>query len=357
MKRSAKRSIYIQVMLFSMNSIYTLFKDRKQELMIFATGNIYRETGTASKNVQDKEYSMEVKSEEKILSKKVELQVVRNEKKETSRSPAEVELQELKTRDRKASRNSWVDIYNETTALRKHRMLLGQKVELDEWLEWRIKWGQRGAGVFGLFSSICYLAKQNIVAYVLGALFFIFIGIMYYKNVSIVIVKRLLGEPNVVIIIVLSLCVAAIDIARPNNAFSPPNGGLYVLEVCAFVFLDALKVKSRMFVIIAGIIFVSLNINEIYNRTFKDTDQGVILFNYTIHGNKYTFMKRSAKRSIFIQIMLFSMAGIYTLFKDRKQELMIFATGNIYRETGTASKEVEDKQYSMKLKSEKSVSV
>jgi hypothetical protein len=38
------------------------------------------------------------------------------------------------------------------------------------------------------------------------------------------------------------------------------------------------------------------------------------------------------------------MSGIYTLFKDKKQELMIFATGNIYRETGTASKEVEDNQ-------------
>ena len=76
---------------------------------------------------------------------------------------------------------------------------------------------------------------------------------------------------------------------------------------------------------------------------------------YLIQGNKYTFMKRSTKRSIFIQIMLFSMNGIYTIFKDRKQELMIFATGNIYRETGTASKEVEDKQYSEKIKSEKSI--
>ena len=77
-----------------------------------------------------------------------------------------------------------------------------------------------------------------------------------------------------------------------------------------------------------------------------------MLLEYTIQGNKYTFMKRSTKRSIYIQVLLFSMDGIYTLFKDRKQELMIFATGNIYRETGTASKEVEDKEYSMKLKSE-----
>ena len=55
--------------------------------------------------------------------------------------------------------------------------------------------------------------------------------------------------------------------------------------------------------------------------------------------------------------MLFSMNGVYTIFKDRKQELMIFATGNVYRETGTASKDVEDKQYSEMIKSEKILSV
>ena len=34
-------------------------------------------------------------------------------------------------------------------------------------------------------------------------------------------------------------------------------------------------------------------------------------------------------------------------------ELLIFATGNIYRETGTASKEIEDTTFSMKMKREK----
>ena len=74
---------------------------------------------------------------------------------------------------------------------------------------------------------------------------------------------------------------------------------------------------------------------------------------YSIHGTEYTFMKRSTQRSIYIQVMLFSMNGIYTLFKDRKQELMIFAKGNIYRETGTASKEVEQKSFVRKIQSEK----
>ena len=49
---------------------------------------------------------------------------LRNEKKETSRSPAEVELQP-KTIDRKASRNSWAEIYQYNTVLRKSLKLLG----------------------------------------------------------------------------------------------------------------------------------------------------------------------------------------------------------------------------------------
>ena len=64
-------------------------------------------------------------------------------------------------------------------------------------------------------------------------------------------------------------------------------------------------------------------------------------------------MKRSIQRSIFLQILLFSMSAVYTMFKDKKMELMIFATGNIFRETGTASKEIEDKTYSMSIKEER----
>ena len=144
-----------------------------------------------------------------------------------------------------------------------------------------------------------------------------------------------------VMILVLALCNWSIDIARPRTFTRSGTWiDLYASSI-HFVFLDAVKVKSRVFVMVIGIIFVLVNINNIYHSIFGDWDQGVVLLDYSIQGNKYTFMKRSVKRSIFIQIMLFSMNGIYTLFKDRKQELMIFATGHIYRETGTASKEVE----------------
>lgn len=63
-------------------------------------------------------------------------------------------------------------------------------------------------------------------------------------------------------------------------------------------------------------------------------------------------MKRATKRSIFIQIALFSISGLWTLCKDTKMELLMFATGNIYRETGTVSKYIEDSRFAVKMKRE-----
>ena len=168
------------------------------------------------------------------------------------------------------------------------------------------KWGQRGWGAFGLGVLICWGAGQNIATIAFATVMFLFIGIMYYKNVSFVIMKRLLRESNVVMILVFGLCKWSIDIARPATPFSPVTGLIYLLGVSAVVFLDAVKVKSRMFVITIGIMFVLINVFGIYQRIFTDLDQGIVLLDYSIQQNKYTFMTRSTQRSIYIQIMLFS---------------------------------------------------
>ena len=112
-----------------------------------------------------------------------------------------------------------------------------------------------------------------------------------------------------------------------------------MLAINIFVFLDALKVKSRLFLIGLGCLFIALNINNIYNDTFGDWNKGIVIISYTIQGEEYTIMKRSTQRSIFLQILLFSMAAVYTMFIDKKMEFLIFATGNIYRETGTSSEQ------------------
>eukprot|EP00944_MAST-04C_sp_MAST-4C-sp1_P007453 g7453.t1 len=287
-----------------------------------------------------------------------EVKQLRNEKQETSRSALEVEL-EPETRDRKASRNSWTEIYHNNTARRKSLKLLGQDVAMDEWLDWRVKWGQRGVGIFSLFGLICFILSGGtnfgfrIATAIFVAIAIIFAVTLYYKNVSLVIIKRLLKETNVVIIIISTILNWAIDIGRPNSPLSPVMGFMYMLLLNTFVFMDAVKLKSRIFVIIVGSLCTVLSINVIYGQTFGNADKGIVLFNYTIQGEEYTFMKRSVKRSIYLQVLLFSITAVYTMFKDKKMELMIFATENIYRETGTALKHVEDKQFSMNLKQER----
>ena len=133
-------------------------------------------------------------------------------------------------------------------------------------------------------------------------------------------------------------------------------GSIYFLLVNSFVFMDALKVKSRKLVIVMGSVFALLHVYHIYNFTFGNASEGVLLFKYTIDGKEHSFMKRSTKRSIFVHILLFGIAGMYTIIVDKKQERLLFVTGNVYRETGTTSKEVEDTQYLSEIKRERVVS-
>ena len=280
-------------------------------------------------------------------------QKINKKKEDAHRAMVEIELQPV-TRDHEINRNSWAKIYRDVTARRKSLKILGKEVVVDDWLDWRVKWGQRGSGLFTLMGLLCHIVGLRVATVIFTVIAMIFTVMLYYKNVSFVITKRLLKEANVIIIVMLTTFNCIIEFLRPATPISPINGILYMIAINMFVFIDAMKLKSRIYVIIIASLFTALNINNLYSRIFKDSNKGTVLFNYTIQGEEYTIMKRSMQRSIFIQVFLFSIKAVYTMFiKDKKMELLIFATGNIYRETGTASKEIEDTTFSMKMKQEK----
>lgn len=253
------------------------------------------------------------------------------------------------------SRNSWARQHERRKSVR----LLGKVVELDEWLDWRVKWGQRGTAVCGglailvfVLNDIFFSTLNNGLMGVFTVCFLgLFVGMvtLYYKNVSFAIARRLLKEVNVVIILLLGICVFTIDCVKPHSSISQLHGFIFFLGLSLFVFLDAVKKKSRMFILVVSVLAAIITMYNIYDHTFTETAIGVILFQY---GDDYVFRKRSIKRSCFIQIFLFSLNGLWTMFKDKKMEKMMFATGNIYRETGTASKYVEDREYSERMRGE-----
>ena len=277
----------------------------------------------------------------------------------TNTMPRTQELTEISHKTSEISnathRNSWAEENQRRESIR----VFGKIIELDEWLDWRIKWGQRGTAINSALSVLSYIinnvffGSNNVVLFALFVVFVLgviaSVLLLYYKNVSFVIARRLLKEVNVVMILVLSILIFTIDCVVPNNSFSPINGFIYVVFVSLFLSSDAVKKKSRKFVLVVGFVFALGTLYLIYERIFAGTDVGVILFKYS---DNYVFHKRSIKRSCFVQIILFSLNGLWIMFKDKKMEMMMFATGNIYRETGTASKYVEDTQHSMQMRRE-----
>jgi len=250
--------------------------------------------------------------------------------------------------------NSWAPQHERRKSIR----LLGKVVELDEWLDWRVKWGQRVtvvSAVLGVFFHIInYSFFGGILVFLVAVVLcsvgaIIGLGTLYFKNFSLVIARRLLKEVNVVMIVFLAICNFVIDCAKPDTSFSPINGFVFLVSTNLFVFADALRKKNRMFILAVGSIYALLSFWLVCSRIFLKTEVGVILYQY---GDDYVFHKRSIKRSCFIQILLFSLNGMWTMFKDKKMEMMMFATGNIYRETGTASKYVEDREHSQRMRSE-----
>ena len=55
------------------------------------------------------------------------------------------------------SRNSWAQQHERRKSIR----LLGNVVELDEWLDWRLKWGQRGAAA-SQFVCLLFYTLNNV---------------------------------------------------------------------------------------------------------------------------------------------------------------------------------------------------
>ena len=151
------------------------------------------------------------------------------------------------------SRNLWSN-KPMMTGGRASKMILGKETfVVDDGAECRVKWAQRGILIFCFFGILCFILGRSIrrldgftvIAIVCTGIGLLCFVALLYKNVSFVMIKRLLKEPNVIIIIVLTLFNWAIEIGRPYDSISPIFSFMYALCVNAFVVMDAVILKSR----------------------------------------------------------------------------------------------------------------
>merc|ERR1711991_1010910 len=319
-KRSIRRYVYVQVLFFSICGIWTLIIDKDMELMMFATGNIFRKTNTGFIDEDD----------------------------DNDDDGEEVEDKE-----------NYIINKQSNGRRRSSIILLGKEVQLDEGLHYRVKWGQRGAAICAFIGMTTYvispligLWQMNLVALVFGAIDVIFVGIIFYRNVSLFILKRLLREPNVVIIVMLATLNWFIEIWKPNSSRSWLNGLIYLIIVIAAVFIDAVKIKHRFFVLAWCGCFILITSSNIYHSVFGVANNGVKLATYYINGEELTIWKRATQRSMFIQIFLFSLNGVWIMLIDKKMKFMMFATGNIYKTSGTTSNDILSRSFKQRKSAE-----
>ena len=107
-------------------------------------------------------------------------------------------------------------------------------------------------------------AELLVATIVSSAIIFVFMSMLYYNNVSYN-NETTTSRNECWIILILSLCNMIIDVATAMNSFSPILGFIYVLVVVGFLFIDAIKVKSRVFTIGFGSLFTIFNLYCIYN--------------------------------------------------------------------------------------------
>ena len=156
-------------------------------------------------------------------------------------------------------------------------------------------------------------------------------GMVVYKNVSFSILKRLFTEVNVIMIIIFTLMNTASDAIRTVN--HAVMGYAYFLIVLCVICLDAIKVKSRAFILTFGLAFLVLTTYFWIGHVFLwDTrDKSQILFRGLRNEPLY---KSAMKRWVFSQLIIFSCKGLKTLLLDKNGQYFLFVTSNIFRDSG-----------------------
>ena len=84
-------------------------------------------------------------------------------------------------------------------------------------------------------------AEMVLVAFILA---FFSLSMVCYKNVSFCHCEKVIFEPNIILILLLSLANVAVDIARPSSPFSWAYGVLYLS--CSILLVDAIQIKHRL---------------------------------------------------------------------------------------------------------------
>lgn len=316
-KSAYKRWIFTQLILFSAKGLKTLLRDKDMQIMLFVTGNIYRDTGKSML-----EHVTENRGGD-IIKDKALLNI----------SPDN--CTNGKSLDSKFKRGSIKlfgieELVDEFTITRVRRIeILSAIMSFTGFGAYMLNNVFSDAGILNnIFVTIIFISGSSVFLMLFG---------MMYKNVSLTVLKRLLREISVWILLVSVVLNFIMECARPATPVVDPVAAfVFLFCVVYFIALDCLKLKSRRFVLLYGLFFTIVCMFVIFQNTIGENNIGIVLFE-SFHGS--IFYKRYVKRTIFIQVFSFAFSALWTSVWDKNMELIMFCKGPVYIATGTSRPE------------------
>ena len=89
-----------------------------------------------------------------------------------------------------------------------------------------------------------------------------------YKNILWFAIKRLMWQLNCAMVFGAGMCIFAIECVVPRTPYTCINAFIYWLLCTLFICLDALKVKSRTFMIAVAFIFIVTTVYAIFDVSY-----------------------------------------------------------------------------------------
>ena len=160
----------------------------------------------------------------------------------------------------------------------------------------------------------------------LGSAVFLY---MLHENLSSAVLCKLAKEPNVIFIILLCTLNLIVECVVPHDDSSIFLATTYLLNGVYFILFDAMEQKSRNMSIAVGVLFVTITIYNALSVTFILDNSEVVFFEY---GDNFKLYKVSLKRSIYFQVLSFSVSSHLLLADGQEMNRLMFVTSNLYRE-------------------------
>ena len=156
------------------------------------------------------------------------------------------------------------------------------------------------------------------------------ICIISHKNISKTVLKRVYKDFNVILIVALSITNFVIECVRPSSQLSPVFSFNFILLVISVFSFDAVEKKTRNFTLLLNFMFLAFVVIGLYDLAIGVLDVKTVLVDF---GYGRVFYKRSVKRAIYVEIFFLLADGMNVLIKDSKMELLMFASGPVYKDS------------------------